>query len=115
MSTQINQYIVYGTKLDYSKYKGDVWYDIFEPYCDNPFEGIHHYNGICVIDDGMCGEYIVVGRVIHKTGDHQFFDGPISLDNLLTITEREFVEVAVKKLLDTEEIEFGYFLIGHYR
>jgi len=115
MSVQINQYLVYGTKLDYEKYGGEEWYDKFYPYYDNAFKGIHHHDGICVIDDGMNGEYIVVGRVLYKTGNYQFFEGAIPIDNLLTSMEKEFIETAAKSLLNTEEVKFGYFLIGHYK
>jgi hypothetical protein len=42
-------------------------------------EGIRHHEGRCVLYDGMDGQYVAIGRVIEKTGNHDHFEHPIRI------------------------------------
>ena len=62
MSVSINTYVIFGIKLDNSdceKYEVDMWDEKFEDYMmGDPNLGYE------IISDGMCGEYIVFGKVL---------------------------------------------------
>ena len=114
MSTQINQYIIYGIKLNYEDYKGDVWYDKFEPYMDSPFKGIKHHNGLCVLFDGMDGDYIVIGHVVYKTDDGGHFADAVPIGEL-SDREREFVRNNINLAFGIDAENSQYYVVGHYR
>jgi hypothetical protein len=106
---------MYGIRLDYEKYKEDEWYDTFEPYLDSAHEDIKHKDGICVLFDGMDGDYIFIGRVIAKTEKQQLFDGVLNLKEIeLFETEQELIQGIIKALFGIEG-EFHHYLIAHWR
>ena len=110
-----------GIRLDYDNYKSkwagadnEEGYGRLEPYMDSAFEGIKHKDGMCCIYDGMCGEYIFIGRVLAKTKDHEFFEGEMEVD-FLTELEKELLLQVIKTIVETDQTECKYYLIGHYR
>ena len=81
MGVELNTYVILGALIDYEEHEDR--YDDFEPYIDSAFKGIEHKDGLCVIFDGMNGDYIFIGKVIAKTGLHVGFDEPIEVPNML--------------------------------
>lgn len=91
MSTQINSYVVLGVRLDYKEFNKhikslceDEWeaHETFvEPYCDSPFKGEpSSHNGLTMLYDGRDGEYVIIGEVLHKTANHEWFTSPVEID-----------------------------------
>jgi hypothetical protein len=82
MSVQQNHYVVIGKRFDYKEFytlvcpngDADHYFDTEHPYTDSAFKGIHHHNDICIISDGMNGKYVVVGRVLQKSGNYGALD-----------------------------------------
>ncbi|HCF6944052.1 TPA: hypothetical protein NIJ01_006300 [Pseudomonas aeruginosa] len=68
MSVQSNTYVLVGVKLDYDHFAEEE-FDELEIYRDSAYNGICHHNGLCLIDDGMGGEYCFIGRVLAKSID----------------------------------------------
>lgn len=68
MSVQSNTYVLVGVKLPFEHFNEDQR-ESHEDYTDSSRKGIHHHNGLCVIGDGMSGEYYFIGRVIAKSID----------------------------------------------
>ena len=76
MSVNCNTYLMIGVKLPYDdKWKGEDNYEKFEDYHDSSSGGIHHHNGLCMLSDGMSGEYVIIGKVLQKSGSHGGFRG----------------------------------------
>lgn len=71
MSTQINQYLIYGTKLDYETYIEDERLDKFE---DSAFNNEKNPNGLLCLRGGMDGEYIYLGRCLQKSANHEYLE-----------------------------------------
>lgn len=69
MSVQTNTYIMVGVMLPYDSFTEEQHEQDFDDYCDSAYKGIHHHNGLCVLADGMQGEYVAIGRVLKKTND----------------------------------------------
>lgn len=68
MGVDREDYVIIGTKLDYKaecKIHGDNLYD---HYCERTAP-----KPLSVILDGMCGEYIVVGKIIAKASEYEGF------------------------------------------
>jgi hypothetical protein len=77
MSVQANTYAMIGAILPFADN-----FDLvkrLEPYMDSGFKGIHHHNGLCVLFDGMNGDYIAVGRVVAKSANNEGFVAPVRL------------------------------------
>jgi len=134
MSTQINQYLIVGQKLDFGEFHDklnnndpldpDAWLDdILDKYSDNAFKGIHHYNGLCVLYDGMNGEFVFIGRVIEKSGNHEMLNKILRLDggsrdNLIEQTKAivgELLSCQFKDVIDPEEIDVGVWFVTFIR
>lgn len=114
MGTRTNTYVVLGVKLDYEHFSEEQEEDLLEPYKDSAYRGIEHHNGLCVISDGMGGNYIVAGRVLAKTID----DEGRGIDMTECDTSPElFAEVAglLTEHLDIENPEVQVLAFTHYR
>lgn len=68
MSVQSNTYVMAGVKLPFDHFS-DEQREAMDDYRDSAYHGIQHHNGLCVVDDGMCGEYTFIGRVLAKSID----------------------------------------------
>lgn len=126
MSTQINQYLIYGVSLPYSFQKlweektGKEFDDTFEGYMtDNPFkQEIGQKNGITILVDGMNGEYLVAGYVYKKSADHGYIgEGVLELNpNPIPAAMADFVSQEIKKMFSLEEEPaLKNILLTHYR
>ena len=74
MSTQVNTYVILGTKLLYDNND----YEKYEKYYDSPHEP--RQQGLVVLYDGMNGEYIIIGHVLAVTNESSFFEKPIEIN-----------------------------------
>jgi len=75
MSTQINQYLMYGAKLEYSEHvSNDGDYEKFEKFEDNAFKPDMNNNGLHCLFDGMNGEYIYIGECLAKSENHEMLE-----------------------------------------
>ena len=110
MSVQANTYAMIGAILPY---RNDL-YDSLEPYMDSAFKGIHHHEGLCVLYDGMNGEYIAVGRVIAKSGNHEGFVAPVRFPDLEEFEAFE-IESGIRALFPDEAVHVEPFVLTHYR
>lgn len=79
MSVQCNTYVMIGALFPYSELFENQ-YDRLEPYTDSAFKGIHHHNGLCVLPDGMNGEYVAIGKVLAKSENYQGFNAPVLIE-----------------------------------
>lgn len=84
MSVQQNDYVVIGKKFGYDEFYKLVGHDANdfsdteELYSDSAYKGIQHHNDLCIISDGMSGEYVVVGHVLQKSGNYGAIDDFVS-------------------------------------
>lgn len=126
MSTQLNQYIIWGKNLPYRWHKeweaanGKDFYNHFESYMsDSAFDSkIVHKEGIFCLFDGRDGGYIIIGRVMAKCGDHQWLgEKPMDLPVFPTDTEKEFIQSAVERVFGLEccASDFQLWLVTHLR
>jgi len=111
MSTQLNHYVIFGEVFPYDELKGS--YDKLEAYMDSAFEPRRNLNNLCVLFDGMDGEYVVVGYAVEKTKNHQGFAAPIRIDpgehpNAAAIR-------AEIKSLTGKDVEGRFIVVSHYR
>lgn len=86
MSVQTTQYVLWGLKFpyedkeflkifnikDWNEYE-KVYDQVIEPYIDSAYNGIISYGGLSIIEDGMNGEYRIIGYVLNKS-DHDTND-----------------------------------------
>ena len=115
MSTQVNTYVMIGALFPYDVFKGDDAYERLEPYKDNAFEGIQHHDGLCVLYDGMTGEYVAIGRVLEKTENHQPFEHPIRIAPS-TDAERQSLHDDIRRLIQIEgDFTVQHLVISRYR
>lgn len=123
MSTQVNQYFMYGICLPYNWHKewenktGKKFYDTFEEFMqDNAFERkVNHKDGIFCLFDGRDGRYIIIGRVLEKSDDDFRYLGsnkPITIP-ILTDIEKEYIQNSVKKYFNLDK-EFNFYFVTHY-
>jgi len=116
MSVQVNTYLVIGVTLPYDdKWKGDN-YEKFDDYHDSAFGGIHHHNGLCMLSDGMCGNYVVIGKVLKKTDNHRGFDcDPIDVSEIDSDgSDRAYVGSLLKAQFDIDK-PATIMIVSHYR
>ena len=109
MSTQINQYLIYGAKLDYVKYSMDARFEKFE---DNAFDDKMNPNGLHCLCDGMNGDYIYIGRCLKKSSNNEFLSDTeiVPFDPDLA----EMTRLLIKSELGIEE-DMKLYLVTHYR
>jgi hypothetical protein len=115
MSTNQNTYVVLGTKLPYDLFKDK--FDQLEPYMDDAFEGIHHHDRLCVLYDGMNGGYVIIGKILAKTKNHQGFEQPIILNDTSTmrLIQGDITYLLFNKLKLDTTFEVNLIVVTHYR
>lgn len=111
MSVQTNQYLIYGAKLEYDKWKHLS--DCFEKYEDSAYENDDlNRDGLHCLFDGMSGEYIVIGYCFYKSIVYQSLG-----DLVIKKLSKSFKKKLKNRLYDefgiTEKTELH--LITHYR
>ena len=110
MSVQVNQYLIYGVKLNYKDYESR--YEEFEPFMDSAFKNDMNPKGLHCIFDGMNGKYIYIGRCFKKSldGEHiDSFEVPEISEDM-----KEMTRLLVKSELNIEEPMALHF-VTHYR
>jgi hypothetical protein len=76
MGVQQNHYLLIGAKFGHKQFYSlmeDPEYfrrEVENKYIDNAFKGISHHNDLCIISDGMDGEYVYIGHVMQKSGNY---------------------------------------------
>lgn len=111
MSTQINQYLIYGAKLNSDDHiKDDLDYEKFEKFEDNAFKPDMNNNGLHCLIDGMNGDYIYIGECLVKSENHEMLE---SLE--IPKVKKKFKD-AVKEKVKIElgiEVEMQLHLVTH--
>lgn len=123
MSTQINQFLMYGISLPYGWHKewekknGTDFYETFESFMDDStFESkVKHKDGIFCLFDGRDGRFIVIGRVIEKAKDGDFIgeEKPITFPEF-TDLEKELLAESIKRNFGVEG-KLEYIFVTQYR
>lgn len=124
MSTQINQFLIYGLKVpakwpeQWNKKhlkEGKEWYDTFEGFMDDSAftAKVKHKDGVFMLYDGMNGDYIIIGKVHKKTSDGEFIDGPLCISDLPT-EDKDAISESIKRNFDLEG-ELKWYFVTHYR
>ena len=124
MSTQINQYFMYGIAVPYKWHKeweketGKNFHDTFEEFMyDSAFSAeIKHKDGIFCLFDGRDGKYIIIGNVLYKTDNDNPFLGdsePLKVPEIGEY-ERAMIEINVERYFGLKG-DFHYYFVTHYR
>lgn len=113
MSTQTNTYGIIGVKLPYDAI-GEDEDERFEPYMDSAFKGIQHHDGVCILKDGMNGEYIIAGWVIAKSDEYGHLPEPVAFP-LLSRKEKKALEGKLAALFPQHPIVLQEIVLTHYR
>jgi hypothetical protein len=118
MSTQINQYLIYGVKLDYNeeseKHDEDALFEHFERFTDNSFTDEMNPNGLHCLFDGMNGDYILVGRCLKKSANHEMIEGFTIAPIEPAMTDMLRSRLKTELGLDVKETDLALHFITHY-
>lgn len=124
MSVQQNHYMMLGAKFGYNEFHqrmseilgtdegADESWDYLDVYHDSAFKGIHHHNGICIISDGMSGEYVYVGHIIQKSDN---YGGLGDYKNPTETPSAHEVQEAITRELGFENLHIAIHSFTHYR
>lgn len=115
MSVHLNTYVMLGALLPYAAFKSDGWHDRLEPYMDNAFNDLQHYDGLCVLWDGMNGKYVAIGKVLAKSDNHQGFAEPIVLNGLAPAEVTELYDKIKAIIPPGLSFKVQRLVISHYR
>jgi hypothetical protein len=116
MSSQQNTYVMIGAIFPYELFKGDEIYDKLEPYTDNAFDGIHNHKGICVLFDGMNGEYVAIGYVLAKSDNHEGLEAPVVINGQIgTADIKADIQRFIGDIVALPEFEVTPIALTHYR
>jgi hypothetical protein len=122
MSTQINQYLMWATRLPYEgmkeweKQHEKDFYDSFEDFMeDSAFSSeVEHKDGIFCLFDGMNGQYIFIGKVLAKSKEGSFLGDSILAIKKPAVREQSIIRNSVLRNFEVEG-KFDLYLITHYR
>ena len=125
MSVNQNIYVIWGVRLNYddfytllkNKYNlttDEVYDQIIEEYRDSAFEGIKHKNKLCVIMDGMCGKYVIIGYVIAKSDENQQGLEEVIAIQALPSKLKKQIKTNLREIFDIEENP-QWLIVNHYR
>jgi hypothetical protein len=123
MSTQINQYFMYGILVPYKwrnewmERTGKQFYDTFEEFMDDSaFDNkIKGKDGIFCISEGRSGGFIIIGRVLDKSKDGEYLGSgkPIEVPELSEY-DKKLTEAAVEKHFGLKG-KFNFYFVTYYR
>ena len=84
MSVRNNHYVLIGVRYDYHSsdflklfnFKNESDFDdnfeaVVEPFLDSPSSGISSFGGLSILDDGMNGDYSIVGYILNKSDEYE--------------------------------------------
>jgi hypothetical protein len=112
MSVTTNTYVMLGCLFDLKTLRADHpdISDRLELYEDGTTDLIVHVGGVCCLYDGMNGDYVIIGKVIAKTGPENMFEKPVMIDPVPTsdfiVLRRE-----IANLLPGSDIPPAQFLV----
>lgn len=120
MSTRINQYILYGIRLDYKDFNkrleaihGEHAGDIEEAYHENGYaKEITGEEGFSMIVDGMNGEYAFFGVVVQKPRVDEHLESA-SIGNFPSKEKKRLLKRATQ-LLGEALPKAGWHIITHW-
>lgn len=117
MSSQCNTYVIIGAKFPYDTFSDDAIRERMEPYYDSAFKGIHHHDGLCVLRDGMNGEYVIIGKVLAKTENHLNFEQIIEIphDPQAAYEIKTDIVQAFGDAIGSDDFKVGPIVVSHYR
>ena len=119
MSVQENDYIGIGVLTPYPKYDNDEERekasDRDDLYSDSAFNGITHYKGLCVISDGMNGEFWFVGRILAKSKVYERLYGPIDFNALSSSVDIEMLAALITNQFGIEKPDIKIWFFTAYR
>lgn len=117
MGVNVNHYIMYGVRLKFSDFPGDFLDNIPDEYDDNQYSPFVSNNDIHVVADGMNGDYVFLGKIIHRTNCDDGFASPI----LVTLTNEEKIRIRMRirddlgqYFVTQEPAKFGLWIFSHY-
>lgn len=119
MSVQANTYVMWGHHIQTADVRElRSAQDRLEPYMDHASARIEHLNGLCCLWDGMCGKYVMLGRVFAKSKVDQGLDEPFSMPPadaafyaMAHEVTREVSHLLGDRILPTP----GWIVLTHYR
>jgi hypothetical protein len=109
MSIQMNQYLIYGARLDCKKYND---FEMFERFCDSAFNKEMNPNGLHCIFDGMDGKYIYIGHCLKKSLNNENLESFVLVD--VSEETKKLTKISVKRELGIEA-EMNLHFITHIR
>lgn len=113
MSTQVNQYLIYGAKLKYDDHiKNDDDYEKFNKFEDNAFKPDKNNNGLHCLIDGMSGDYIYIGDCLAKSENHEM------LESFEMPERNNTYKARIRELVKMElgiDVEMGFHMVTHWR
>lgn len=121
MSSTVNQYLLFGIRLDFSEAQrlvealhGDQADEVAEKYDDNGYrKEIGHFEGMTYITDGMNGEYAFFGIVKQKSSADDWLN-TVSIERAKAKDIRAVTEKA-KALLGADfEASPGWHFLTHW-
>lgn len=115
MSVQANTYIMRGAIFAYKDVEARATYERLEPYMDDAFKGAHHNDGICVLFDGMNGNYVVAGEVYTKSRNHEGLQQVFTLpDSSLDPDKDRALQGKIEALIGLPA-HINWVVLTHYR
>lgn len=119
MSVQCNTYVMIGVTFPYETFKDkDEALELrLEPYQDSAFKGLHNHCGLCVLKDGMNGEFVAIGKVIAKSANHEGLVAPVKVQAYAAdISEiKDNIRRSFGDLVDLPDFEVTPLVISFYR
>lgn len=114
MSTSSNTYVMFGVKLPYDAFTEEQ-HESMWLYTDSAYQGIKHHNGLCVVADGMNGEYIFIGRVLAKSVDEDGTGLPVTHCSVDADLRDEVSALLMKHFPISGECDLTVYAFTHYR
>ena len=112
MGVEANTYVLFGVKLPFEDYRSDEWYDKMTPYRDSAFKKVDNSLPLNIVDDGMNGDYVFVGKVLARTDIY----GDIEPTEI-SVPNKQEIEEKIEELLGikTSDSEYKLWVFTHHR
>ncbi|MFX0133803.1 MAG: hypothetical protein ACFFDN_09170 [Candidatus Hodarchaeota archaeon] len=111
MSTHFNQYIIAGIKLPYPD--NDDFYEKYESFEDNGYKTTIK-TGLTMLFDGMCGNYVIIGKVLKKSEIDMPFDEDIIEIPQITPSVKKHIITEINKHFDIEYKPIKIYIVTHW-
>lgn len=123
MSTQINQYVIYGYQFDYNdvqkvlneKFGEEKKEEIYDLYYDSAFKKeVVEVDGCSMLIDGYDGKYIFFGKFFEKTNNYEYLE-TMEVPKVSSKVKKN-LEEQVQKLFGTNfDKKPKIYFVTHYR